>query len=1220
MIRTDIYKRIMALLLCMLMLAALMSFSVLADEEYEETTAEDVLSTADDFMPDALEADAAEAEDASVDNEEPVEAAEPEDEGALEVPAPETADDPAEDAGDDGVSVDNDEDVNELPDETDNGTGNEPLPDEDTVEEEQATVIFEPMYNSHMKDETTAYFYINAYSTSGLEVYYRWQYLDTRLQPELMENGEYDYESLWQDVEGCGDMLTIFGVTDESFLNNYCYYDYRCVMTDGISMVVSNSAAINFYTGLDDDTDTGEYVSMHDPNCPEHVILLNPNNVTGEQIVAEARKWKGKGAVYRSGCSPWEDSIAWRTGYYDPLSFDCSGFVGRVMNDLGFRGANYTPSYGNTALYQNYGAGYICIDLEDQVRYGKSLNEEVAMARLGDWSGLKAGDIIAWRDSTYTTDHVIIYAGMVNGVPYCVDFTGSGIQDRAIPSSYINLFKWGARYGAEEPSYLDDCEYYSAALNVKLTTADRVYDMPTRSSTDSKVLSAGTVAVGTEFEVRGIYKNTAGEYWYKTEYKGETAYIFAGSASDYDFASAVYYSGKEFPTTHRKGYSYGVNWTVYSAKFLITTVKGYIMKGSEIMSSGQLTGLSSYQVSLGNTALDNALVFGKLGVGIYELVIDAYHINRYCPDGYSIVSTEVKDTPIRYSFAVIDGSSTESGCRVLFNMCGGEVDGPAYMFSYNATNCDRTVDTVIYTSSGFAVNTDSKGKEIAVDSNGKVIKVRSVGDETRLTVPENGMVVSMRESATAMSCFAAKVGDYCGFDPDSMIVSIYKDRSSYLINHKRVTYNKAYGTLPVPVKSGKSFAGWYTESSGGTEVTSDTICQNTNQHVLYAHWSAAFVITKQPVDVSTVSGHIYGFTIEAVGAGLSYRWQYSKDGGSSWINYSITNNATAGTAAYSNNATVTHDGYLVRCVVTDATGAKLISNSAKLNVSVAFKITKQPVSVSVIPGTAVSFSVTATGSGLSYRWQYSKNGGSSWTYFNITNNSTAAEATYKVKAKSDYNGWKIRCVVTDSSGAKLYSQAVDFAVEYPFAITQQPEDVTASAGSSISFCVKASGDGLTYRWQYSKDSGASWTPFSIANNSSAATNIYSVTVPEKYNGWLLRCVITNSKNEQLISESAKLTVLSSFKITGQPSPVSAGNGTTVKFNVTASGASEYRWQYSKDNGVSWVGFNVTNNTTAETKELVLTLAAKYDGWLVRCRVSAADGRKLYTNAVSISVG
>ena len=73
-------------------------------------------------------------------------------------------------------------------------------------------------------------------------------------------------------------------------------------------------------------------------------------------------------------------------------------------------------------------------------------------------------------------------------------------------------------------------------------------------------------------------------------------------------------------------------------------------------------------------------------------------------------------------------------------------------------------------------------------------------------------------------------------------------------------------------------------------------------------------------------------------------------------------------------------------------------------------ITGQPESKTAAPNTNATFSVVAVNA-ETYQWQYSKNGGESWT-----NCGTLYEGydtnTVKVKASTGRNGWLFRCVVT----------------------------------------------------------------------------------------------------------------------------------------------------------------------------------------------------------------
>ena len=54
---------------------------------------------------------------------------------------------------------------------------------------------------------------------------------------------------------------------------------------------------------------------------------------------------------------------------------------------------------------------------------------------------------------------------------------------------------------------------------------------------------------------------------------------------------------------------------------------------------------------------------------------------------------------------------------------------------------------------------------------------------------------------------------------------------------KTVVYNEAYGSLPTPIRDGYTFKGWYTEKTGGTKVTAETIVSIDADHTLYAQWA-----------------------------------------------------------------------------------------------------------------------------------------------------------------------------------------------------------------------------------------------------------------------------------------------------------------------------------------------------------------------------------------------
>ena len=72
----------------------------------------------------------------------------------------------------------------------------------------------------------------------------------------------------------------------------------------------------------------------------------------------------------------------------------------------------------------------------------------------------------------------------------------------------------------------------------------------------------------------------------------------------------------------------------------------------------------------------------------------------------------------------------------------------------------------------------------------------------------------------------------------------------------------------------------------------------------------------------------------------------------------------------------------------------------------------------------MKFSVTATGAGLTYQWQYDS--GKGWT--NSTA-STAKAAALSVPVTAAKNGFKYRCIITDANGKTKTSSSATLTVK-----------------------------------------------------------------------------------------------------------------------------------------------------------------------------------------------
>ena len=171
-------------------------------------------------------------------------------------------------------------------------------------------------------------------------------------------------------------------------------------------------------------------------------------------------------------------------------------------------------------------------------------------------------------------------------------------------------------------------------------------------------------------------------------------------------------------------------------------------------------------------------------------------------------------------------------------------------------------------------------------------------------------------------------------------------------------------------------------------------------------------ITVSPVNQTMEEGSPAAFSVTASageGEQLTYQWQQkTTDSGSEWMDISDATNATYTTG----QTTMAMSGYQYRCVVT-ANGVSVISAPATLTVNAAATtITTQPGNVTVTEGETATFSVTATGSNLTYQWQQSTDG-SAWA-----NISGATGISYTTQATTmDMNGYQYRCVVTGNGGS-----------------------------------------------------------------------------------------------------------------------------------------------------------------------------------------------------------
>lgn len=329
-------------------------------------------------------------------------------------------------------------------------------------------------------------------------------------------------------------------------------------------------------------------------------------------------------------------------------------------------------------------------------------------------------------------------------------------------------------------------------------------------------------------------------------------------------------------------------------------------------------------------------------------------------------------------------------------------------------------------------------------------------------------------------------------------------------------------------------------------------------------------ITSQPSNTTVCAGSNATFTVAATGTNITYQWQVSTDGGTSFTNLagatasSLT--LTAVTTAQNNN--------VYRVVVSGCGPSGINSSNATLTVTPTTAVTTHPSNAAACAGSTASFNVVAAGAGLTYQWQTSTDGGTTW-------NNMAGQTTTTLNISNvtvAMNNHRFRVIVAGSCGASVTSTSATLTVSSSAVITMQPTAATACTGTTATFVAAATGS--SYQWQVSTDGGTTFT--NITGATSLTLTLPSVTVSMNNNQY--RLVVSSCSATPLNSNAVILTVNSNAAITTQPASVSVCVAGNASFTVTATGtALAYQWQVSTDGGATF-----TNITGAASATLSLT--------------------------------
>jgi Metallo-peptidase family M12B Reprolysin-like/Secretion system C-terminal sorting domain len=266
----------------------------------------------------------------------------------------------------------------------------------------------------------------------------------------------------------------------------------------------------------------------------------------------------------------------------------------------------------------------------------------------------------------------------------------------------------------------------------------------------------------------------------------------------------------------------------------------------------------------------------------------------------------------------------------------------------------------------------------------------------------------------------------------------------------------------------------------------------------------AVTVTSQPTSTAVCVGGNTSFTVAGSGSGIIYQWQV--DAGAGFVNapnaapYTGVNSATLTITG----ATTTLNTYQYRCQLSNATCTTPgVSDAAILTVNTLPAISNSPAAVTICEGASNTFSVTATGTAITYQWQISTPAAPAFVDIAAatTNSYTVTGVT------AGMNGNKYHCIVSGVCTPSVTSADATLTVISPVVVSTQPVAAEICSGSNTSFTVAGtSSQPISYQWQVSTTAVPAFT--NILGATGATLSI--TAAPTSLSGNQYRAVLTNT--------------------------------------------------------------------------------------------------------------
>lgn len=316
-------------------------------------------------------------------------------------------------------------------------------------------------------------------------------------------------------------------------------------------------------------------------------------------------------------------------------------------------------------------------------------------------------------------------------------------------------------------------------------------------------------------------------------------------------------------------------------------------------------------------------------------------------------------------------------------------------------------------------------------------------------------------------------------------------------------YNQFDSNLPEATLDGYTFLGWYTD--GGVKMTADSLCKETSDFTLKAHFLKAGAIA----DGSTTAQPCQNFTVysetaaDTRGDAFTYSWSYTVNGGTP-VELNVNKaQLTQEDLTLDQMGTYVFTRYVTALGQTVASTGNYTINVASVNpgeITTGLKYICTTGSFTI--GSTTDATTTSAGT-IVYEWRYSKDGGAE----TVVTNSDTKELTQAYVTLTDAGTYVFKRYATIACAEPVVSTG-----EYTLYVTALPANYAAPTYNYNVFCVGGEVEvtgadynlpGVTspyniptsFNWMISKDEA---TPETAGNNATFTQELGAIGSYEIY--------------------------------------------------------------------------------------------------------------------------